>query len=69
MHRGGGVNKTDTAHAAHNDTVKFSPLFGSGEIKLQTTAMAVTPYAGMASFFCVAGGFGVSETGCGGDAV
>ena len=50
MHSG-GVNKTDTAHTAPNDTFKFTPLFGSGEIKLQTTAKAVTPFAGMASFF------------------
>ena len=50
MHSG-GVDKTDTAHAAPNDTFKFRPLFGSGEIKLQTTAKAVTPFAGMASFF------------------
>ena len=50
MHSG-GVNKTDTAHAAPNDTFKFRPLFGSGVIKLQATAKAVTPFAGMASFF------------------
>jgi hypothetical protein len=50
MHSG-GVNKTDTAHTAPNDTIKFTPLFGSGELKLQTTTKAVTPFAGMASFF------------------
>ena len=50
MHSG-GVNKTDTAQTAPNDTIKFTPLFGSGELKLQTTAKAVTPFAGMASFF------------------
>jgi hypothetical protein len=43
MHRG-GVNKTDTAHIAPNDTFKFTPPLGSGEIKLQTTATAVTPF-------------------------
>jgi hypothetical protein len=31
------VNKTDTAHAAQNDTFNFNPLFGSDELKLQTT--------------------------------
>jgi hypothetical protein len=45
------VNKTDTAHAAQNDTFNFNPLFGSDELKLQTTPKAVTPFAGMASFF------------------
>jgi len=50
MHSG-GVNKTDTAFAAPNDTIKFTPLFGCGEVKLQTTTKAVTPFAGMASFF------------------
>ena len=50
MHSG-GVNKTDTAQTAPNDTIKFTPLFGSGELKLQTTTKAVTPFAGMASFF------------------
>lgn len=50
MHSG-GVNKTDTADPAQNDTIKFTPLFASCEIKLQTTAKAVTPFAGMASFF------------------
>ncbi len=57
MHSG-GVNKTDTAYTAQNDTVKFTPLFGSGEIKLQTTAKAVTPFAGMASFFAWLGALG-----------
>lgn len=57
MHSG-GVNKTDTARTAQNDTVKFTPLFGSGEIKLQTTAKAVTPFAGMASFFAWLGALG-----------
>jgi hypothetical protein len=32
MHSG-GVNKTDTAFAAPNDTIKFTPLFGCGEVK------------------------------------
>jgi hypothetical protein len=64
----GGVNKTDTAHTAQNDTVKFTPLFGSGEIKLQTTAKAVTPFAEMASFFAWLGALGF-PTGGGGDAV
>jgi hypothetical protein len=50
MHSG-GVNKTDTAQTAPNDTIKFTPLFGYGELKLQTTTKAVTPFAGMASFF------------------
>ena len=50
MHSG-GVNKTDTASAAQNDTFNFTPLFGSDELKLQTTPKAVTPFAGMASFF------------------
>jgi len=50
MHSG-GVNKTDTAQTAPNDTIKFTPLFGYGELKLQTTMKAVTPFAGMASFF------------------
>jgi hypothetical protein len=45
------VNKTDTAHAEHNETLNFNPLFGSDELKLQTTPKAVTPFAGMASFF------------------
>ena len=50
MHSG-GVNKTDTASAAQNDTFNFIPLFGSDELKLETTPKAVTPFAGMASFF------------------
>ena len=50
MHSG-GVNKTDTASAAQNDTFNFTPLFGSDELKLETTPKAVTPFAGMASFF------------------
>ena len=50
MHSG-GVNKTDTASAAQNDTFNFNPLFGSDELKLETTPKAVTPFAGMASFF------------------
>ena len=50
MHSG-GVNKTDTADPAQNDTIKFTPLFGSGEVKFQMTPKAVTPFAGMASFF------------------
>ena len=29
-----GVKKTDTANPAQNDTIKFSPLFASGEIEL-----------------------------------
>jgi hypothetical protein len=45
------VNKTDTAHAAQNETFNFNPLFGSDELKLQATPKAVTPFAGMASFF------------------
>lgn len=45
------MNKTDTAHAAQNETLHFNPLFGSEELKLQTTPKAETPFAGMASFF------------------
>ena len=45
------MNKTDTASAAQNDTFNFTPLFGSDELKLETTPKAVTPFAGMASFF------------------
>ena len=41
----------ETNHAAQNDTFHFTPLFGSDELKLQTTPKAVTPFAGMASFF------------------
>ncbi len=44
-------NKTDSAHTAQNDTFNFTPLFGSDELKLQTTPKAVTPFAGMVSFF------------------
>jgi hypothetical protein len=62
------MDKTDTTAAAQNDTFNFTPLFGSDELKLQTTPKAVTPFAGMASFFCLAGGAGVSEAGGGGDA-
>jgi hypothetical protein len=39
------VNKTDTAHAAQNETFNFNPLFGSDELKLQTTPKAVTEVA------------------------
>jgi hypothetical protein len=33
MHSG-GVNKTDALPTAPNDPIKFTPLVGSGEIKL-----------------------------------
>jgi len=46
-----GVNKTDTAYAAQNEMLSFNPLFGSDEVKLKMTPKAVTPFAGMASFF------------------
>ena len=36
----GGVNKTDTSRTAQNDTMRFPPLFGSGEMKLETTPKA-----------------------------
>jgi hypothetical protein len=39
------------AHSAQKETLNFSPLFSSDELKMQTTPMAVTPFAGMASFF------------------
>jgi hypothetical protein len=45
------MNKTDTTHATQNDTFNFTPLFGSDELKLETMPKAVTPFAGMASFF------------------
>jgi hypothetical protein len=56
-----GVKKTDTANPAQNDTFKFTPLFGSGEIKLQSTPKAVTPFAGMASFFAWLGALGFAK--------
>jgi hypothetical protein len=65
----GGVYKTNPAHTAQNETLNSSPLFCSDELKMQTTLKAVTPFAGMASFFCVARGFGVSEASVGGDAL
>ena len=55
------MNKTDTAHAAQNDTFNFNPLFGSDELKLQTTPKAVTPFAGMASFFAWLGALEFSK--------
>jgi hypothetical protein len=55
------VNKTDTAHAAQNDTFNFTPLFGSDELKLETTPKAVTPFAGMASFFVWLGALGFQK--------
>ena len=39
MHSG-GMNKTDTASAAQNDTFNLTPLFGSDELKLETTPKA-----------------------------
>ena len=45
------MNKTDTAHAAQNEKFNLNPLFGSDELKLETTRKAVTPFAGKASFF------------------
>jgi hypothetical protein len=54
MHSG-GVNKTAFASAAQNDTFNFTPLFGSDELKLQTTPKAVTSFAGMVTFFGLLG--------------
>lgn len=42
--RSGGVKKTDTTRPAPYGIFKFTPLFGSGEIKLQTTAKSVTGF-------------------------
>jgi hypothetical protein len=58
MHGGGVNHKIGTARTAPNDTFKFTPLFGAGEMKLQATAKAVTPFAGMASFFAWLGALG-----------
>ena len=45
------MNKTATPAAAQNDAMDFAPLFGPGQLKIQTTLKAVTPFAGLASFF------------------
>jgi len=50
MHRR-SVKKTDTANPSQNNTIKFSPPFASGVIKLKSTLKAVPPFAEMASFF------------------
>jgi hypothetical protein len=53
----GGVNEAEAAHRTKRYS-QFTPLFGSGEIKLQTTAKAVTPFARMASLFAWLGALG-----------
>jgi hypothetical protein len=55
------MDKTDTTAAAQNETCNFTPLFGSDELKLQTTPKAVTPFAGMASFFAWLGALGFQK--------
>ena len=45
------MNKTAAPAAAQNDAMDFAPLFGAGQLKIQTTLKAVTPFAGLASFF------------------
>jgi hypothetical protein len=55
------VNKTATPAAAQNDALHFAPLFGGSQLKLQTTLKAVTPFAGLASFFAWLGQIGYAE--------
>jgi hypothetical protein len=52
------VNQTDISATAQNDTRNFAPLFGGGEIKMSSTKKAVTPFAGLASFFSWLGAIG-----------
>ena len=42
---------SDTCSAAQNDTADFTPLLGGKQVKVQTTTKAVTPFAGLLSFF------------------
>jgi hypothetical protein len=52
------VKQTDISATAQNDTRNFAPLFGGGEIKMSSTPKAVTPFAGLASFFSWLGTIG-----------
>lgn len=44
------VNTTQTSPAAQNGVFDFTPLCGGRDLQLTTTAKAVTPFAGLASF-------------------
>lgn len=44
------VNTTLTPSAAQNDAVDFAPLAGGRHLLLTSTAKAITPFAGLASF-------------------
>lgn len=52
------MKQTDISATAQNDTRNFAPLFGGGELKMSSTAKAVTPFGGMVSFFAWLGGIG-----------
>lgn len=44
------VNTTPTPPTAQNDALDLTPLCGGGDLRLTTTAKAITPFAGLASF-------------------
>ncbi len=50
--------KTSTSASAQNDTRNFAPLFGGSELKMSSTAKAVTPFGGLVSFFAWLGAIG-----------
>lgn len=52
------MKKTSPAATAHNDSCNMIPLFGGDEIKMSSTAKAVTPFGGLASFFAWLGAIG-----------
>ena len=44
------VNTTQTPPTAQNDALDLAPLCGGCDLRLTTTAKAITPFAGLASF-------------------
>jgi hypothetical protein len=52
------VKKTSPTATAQNDSCNMMPLFGGDEIKMSSTAKAVTPFGGLASFFSWLGAIG-----------
>jgi hypothetical protein len=52
------MNKNTATETAQNETMDLRSLFGGGNLKLETTPKAVTPFAGMVSFFAWLGALG-----------
>ena len=55
------MKQTDISTTAQNDTRNFAALFGGGELKMSSTPKAVTPFAGMVSFFAWLRAIGYGE--------